>query len=836
MKSVWKRVLVLILVLAVTAGALTSGVCAATVPAAYDETYYATLDYYGGVREASVVKSYRLNGATSLTDYGAYDQVVNLTDDLVPVVDGSAVTFDLGEEAPEKFYFEGKTMQPFEDLPWNISVSYKLNGAPIQAEDLAGKTGLVEIALDVTVNSLAPEYNRTNLVLTAAAVFNDDDITSLEAPGAEVQMIGNLRTVLFMVLPGEEQHFVIRVGSEDFSFSGLILLAVPATLQQLEQVAELKEAKEKGEDSLESIGNSVDRILNVMEGMSGGLNAAAGGLDRLNSARETVSAGKHDVYTKADIALGDLDALANTLGNLDKYADTTSQAITDLNGTLNGLNDTVQGLGPELANTRKTITAIQKDTKAMADLLEDVESYNKQATSIASSLADELDELDENLEGLEHSLRVLRNALDNTNGLSRMDQITIGGMTNAAQIQSAVTAAKTAHAQYEAAMAAGMLPAGTTFQQSIILSAYQEYATAVVTQVITQAAAQGVTLTAEEAKVKAVQEGLLPATPEDFARNTLEGQQAAIKAEGAEQLYEATKNMTAAEMQEQLKTLEMMNTQVIPVVNSKITEVNRLVTGLTYPTADVVDELADIVENVGDVGVTDDLASLAKLCRDLLKTMKEHEGEGASALEHADELGDLAARVTSTGDDLLARMDELNGVLNTYEPEVQSAVTDIQTLSGSAQSTLHDIAASLSAAEELLRAAGPELDEGTREALSGVSDSLRRAAAGLNEVDAIRDAKNTVKDLIDDEWDAHSGQIDGLLNIDAGAAPVSMTDPRNPTPGSIQYIMRTQEIKKEKKAEETAQQQETAAKTTFWERVVAMFLGIWDGFRKLLHI
>ena len=46
----------------------------------YDEAYYATLDYYGNLTEGSVVKSYVLNGADTVTDHGTYDQVVNLTD------------------------------------------------------------------------------------------------------------------------------------------------------------------------------------------------------------------------------------------------------------------------------------------------------------------------------------------------------------------------------------------------------------------------------------------------------------------------------------------------------------------------------------------------------------------------------------------------------------------------------------------------------------------------------------------------------------------------------------------------------------------------------------
>ena len=85
------------------------------------EYYYATLDYYGNLLDGSVVKSYTLNGATSLTDYGTYDEVVNLTDGTTPAVAGNATTFSFsGKDAPSHFYFEGKTAAPFEALPWTL--------------------------------------------------------------------------------------------------------------------------------------------------------------------------------------------------------------------------------------------------------------------------------------------------------------------------------------------------------------------------------------------------------------------------------------------------------------------------------------------------------------------------------------------------------------------------------------------------------------------------------------------------------------------------------------------------------------------------------------------
>lgn len=824
-----KRALALGLALSVTAASLVPAAKAATIPASYDEAYYATLDYYGGVQEASVVKSYRLNGATTVTDYGTYDEVVNLTDGLSPVIDGGKVTFQMGEDAPEKFCFEGKTTKPFEDLPWSIAVSYRLNGAPALAEELAGKTGLVEICLDILPNPAAPAYSRDNLVLTAAAAFNDDDIVSLEAPGAEVQLIGNLRTVLFAALPGEEDHFVIRVGSEDFSFSGLILLAVPATLQQMEKVADLKQAKEKGEDSLDAISDSLDVILDTLDGMSGSLNATANGLDQLSGARSTVSKGKGEVYDQTDLALEGLNGLVETLGSMDRYAPVTSQAITDLSGDLNRLNATTQGLAPELERARKTIAAIQADTKDLSKLLTDVESYNKRASAIAGSLSNGMEDLDDEMEGMRFALDMLESALKSTKGISTIKDSDMLGMLSpdqAAQMKEVLEL----HSKYESYLAEnGLTESQLSFPDFIVAAARQQaYETA------HRQAYQGY---CQALKGAGIPEENLPSFEQFMAMRdsdaTVKGLLDSAEAQADQQVNAvAPGKAQAADAAYKEFSAQM---PMVDTVNKKIKEINSLIVGITDPTARLVGELSDICELVGDTGTVDDLTSLAKLCRDLLKTLKEHEGEGAALLEDLDEVGDLLSRVTLTADRALADLDGLIATLNTYEPELQAAVTDIQSLSASAQTALGGTASAIGSAESLLKQAGPALDAGTANTLSGLSDALRRATVGLEQTGVIRDAKVTISDLIDDEWDDHSGRVDGILNMDANATPVSMTDPRNAAPRSVQYIMRTQEIKVEK-PEQVEEEQKSGEKTTFWERVVNLFKGLWADFKRLLHI
>lgn len=183
-----------------------------------DEAYYATLDYYGNLTDGSIVKSYVLNGVTSITDFGEYESVSNLTDSTAPSKGAKRVAFDFADAAPTHFYFEGKTKKPYENLPWTISLSYTLNGVPMKAEDIAGKTGVVEILIDAIPNKNADEYARNNYTLEAMSIFNQDDILSLDAPGGQTQLVGNLRAALFITLPGEEGHYAIRVGTDSFEY------------------------------------------------------------------------------------------------------------------------------------------------------------------------------------------------------------------------------------------------------------------------------------------------------------------------------------------------------------------------------------------------------------------------------------------------------------------------------------------------------------------------------------------------------------------------------------------------------------------------------------------
>ena len=373
------------------------------VTATYDEAYYAMTDYYGNLTDGSVVKSYRTNGIATLTDYGDYDEIINLTDGTAPARNGGMTTFRLDEKAlPGTFYFEGKTTKPFQQLPWTISMSYTLNGVPTKAEDLAGQAGVVEIRLDIVPNGRASEYARNNYTLEAMAIFNQDDILSLEAPGAQVQLIGNLRAVLFLGLPGEECHYTIRVGSEDFAFGGMTFLMVPATLSQLEEIAKLSERKDDLEDNYNKLSGSMDSLLDAMTAMTGSLNASANGLDQLNKARGIFSDGKDVIYSGTDALREDLSNLADVLEPVEGQIEALSKTISDSKSTLRSMTNTVSDLKGDLKDAESALRDLEDGTgdarkvfSALGSLRESLKNLQK---ALGGTVKDTTDKINESID------------------------------------------------------------------------------------------------------------------------------------------------------------------------------------------------------------------------------------------------------------------------------------------------------------------------------------------------------------------------------------------------------------------------------------------------------
>ena len=360
-----------------------------------DETLYLTYDYYGDVSYASVVKSYALHGQTNVTDYGQYASVTNMTNYVKPVETEEGVSFDLSEEEQldDRFYFEGELKGDSLALPWSIDVSYKLNGVPIAAEKLAGEKGLVELTIDVLPNKETPTYYRNNMMMQMATVLDMDDFLSVEAPGAQVQTVGNRKAVVFMVLPGEEQHFTLRMGSNDFSFPGLYLMMTPITIAQVEDIQDLKEAKDKIEDSADAINASLDVVLSALSSMADGLSLTSESLQTLDEAREIINQAKEETFAKSDAALSSAQTATESAQSLPEHVTKLKETMVQINEQLNEANDTLQETRPVLKDMEESAEAMGDSLREMTVLFDTMEEQTEDREKLHKKTMEHLDEL-----------------------------------------------------------------------------------------------------------------------------------------------------------------------------------------------------------------------------------------------------------------------------------------------------------------------------------------------------------------------------------------------------------------------------------------------------------
>ena len=242
-------------------------------------------------------------------------------------------------------------------------------------------------------------------------------------------------------------------------------------------------------------------------------------------------------------------------------------------------------------------------------------------------------------------------------------------------------------------------------------------------------------------------------------------------------------------------------------INAIQSELNSTINRITRPTGRVVGELADLCDDV------DDLVDLIDSAEDL----------SAALRQSSEKLGSI-----------LNDVDALRRLLDEYEPTLQEGVANVGSLSTAAVATLRDLEVLLADSEALMKTSGNQLDAGTRQSLRGLAATLRQTARAMEATGDVKQAKLTINNIIEDTWHEYTGDINNILLMDAEAKAVSLTDSRNPSPSSVQILIRTQEIKVE---EPTAEQLAAAApaKTTFWQRVAQMFQDFWRAITGIFH-
>lgn len=353
------RLICLVLAIAFAASILISIVCSIALADEMDtrgETVYVETDAEGNVLSmVSSVYITNLSGADTVTDNTTLTNIKNILGSESPTIRGSSVTFKA--EGGDVCY-QGVASG---ELPFELKLSYYLNGVKMKPNEIAGKTGRVRIEVSckstlkktVTIDDTERQMNVPFSVIGMMTL--DESCTSL-ASDAKISSQAGVTTVIAVMLPGlaenlevEEndklkESFYVEMDAESFELSKCTFIGmtgivdendlsgiddVEGLLTALDEINEASSALYKGAKRLRSgAGTLNDGINEYIDGVA----AAAGGMEQLEDGAKqlnygtgevaigisTFAASINEIVAKVDEAKAKLDELQNPSTEVDK--------------------------------------------------------------------------------------------------------------------------------------------------------------------------------------------------------------------------------------------------------------------------------------------------------------------------------------------------------------------------------------------------------------------------------------------------------------------------------------------------------------------------------------
>ena len=436
-----------------------------------EETVYVLANADGTARKI-IVSDWLKNpgGETSLGDY------TDLSD--VSCVKGDT-SYTMGSDGARIWdaqsgdvYYQGTSDR---QLPVEVTVRYTLDGQPISAEDLVGKSGKVAIRYDYqnTLTTEATIDGKTETIHVPFAVLtgmilDNDHFRNIEVTNGKLVNDGDHTVVAGVALPGLSddldldreklnlpEYVEITADAEDFTLSNTVTLASSSLFGSVDV-----DDTSGLDDLTDALSQLTDAMTQLMDGSSAlydGLNTLLdksgdliSGIDQLAAGSAQLSAGASSLKDGASTLASGASSLKGGASQLKSGLDT----LTANNDTLNaGARQVFESL-LSMANTQLKSAGLSVETLT-------IENYGKVLDGVLASL---------DSDAIYAKIDYIR---------SQVSQV-VKGQVLAGVLQASGTGLTVE--QYQTAVAAGQIPAET--QAAITAAVSQQMASeAIQTQI-----------------------------------------------------------------------------------------------------------------------------------------------------------------------------------------------------------------------------------------------------------------------------------------------------------------------------------------------------------------
>lgn len=281
-----------------------------------NQVVYVKTDADGNRTGVYVVNSFEANKGVKIDDSGTYDKVTNLSTTQKLTDDNGSVA--VTGQGAQDFVYQGD-LDKNTQVPWNVTVTYQLDGKDIDAKDLAGKSGKLTMRLKVEKNAdyTGGDY-ADNYLVQIAGQLKDTEAHDIEAEGATVAANGSNTQLTYMVIPGTTGDYTITTDVEDFEFDGWQIVGVPLSL------------------AIDVDSSSMDTSQLVE--LSNGIATANSGAGQVADGAKTLAASLATANTGAGTLSSGAATLAAGTSQLNAQVPTLVEGVSSLNTGAEGVN------------------------------------------------------------------------------------------------------------------------------------------------------------------------------------------------------------------------------------------------------------------------------------------------------------------------------------------------------------------------------------------------------------------------------------------------------------------------------------------------------------------
>lgn len=384
-------------------------VSAAETPSSKEEVVYIMTGADGTVDNINIVNIFQ---GGSITDYGDYSSVKMLTTTDKINQAGDKITFS---SSAEKVYYQGTLSG--KEIPWNISIRYFLDNQEYSAEEIAGKSGALEIKIAITRNTKCKGSYFDDYALQASFVLDTNLCSNIKTDGATAANVGSDKQLSYTVLPGEGLETSIYADVKEFEMDAVSINGIKLNLnveiddeELTEKVEELMDAAQKLDDGagqlydgtedlktggsslntgISSLKSGANKLDSGMASLQSGMKSLQKGLDSLNRQSSSLTKGSAQIKTSLQTIQKNLSAVSVSADQI--------QELTSASGKIkNGINNLSAGI-----TSLKNNLGYAQYKAAMSDNGLDIDSLKSNNQQAITSCTNQIESLKQTIAALE---------------------------------------------------------------------------------------------------------------------------------------------------------------------------------------------------------------------------------------------------------------------------------------------------------------------------------------------------------------------------------------------------------------------------------------------------